>query len=238
MSIDFNHNNPPEGPVLKLERVELELLPFYDAGMSDVSLSVHRGDLVIIKVEQGVYEHPLPDLISGLLPATSGEIHIFGKMWSDLDADHQAKARWRIGRVFGNHGWMSNLDVDENVTLAERHHTSRSQDDIMAEVDRLSKLVGLPGLPEGRPAAVERNVLRRAAWVRAALGSPWLMVLDFPGHELSRGWVKDLRPLVSHMREQGTAVIWLCESSDEWNDTIINPSLKLYSEANKLIREG
>lgn len=238
MSIDFTQKNPPGGPVLKLEQVEVELLPSYDTGISEVSLSVNRGDLVLIRIEQGVYEHPLPDLISGLVPATSGKVHIFGKLWGDLNADHQAKARWRIGRVFGIHGWMSNLDVDENVTLAERHHTSRSLDDIMAEVNRLSKLVGLPGLPEGRPASVERNALRRAAWVRAALGSPWLMVLEFPGHELGRGWVEDLLPLVSHMREQGTAVIWLCEHLDEWNDLKINPSLKLYAEANKLIREG
>lgn len=238
MSIDFNQRYPPEGPVLKCEQVSVDLLPSYDAGMLDVSFSAHRGDLVLIRIEEGVSEHPLPDLISGLVNPTGGELNVFGRRWCDMDADHQAKARWRIGRVFGGHGWMSNLDIDENVTLAERHHTNRAVDEIMAEAVQLAKVVGLQGLPEGRPSVVERHDLSRAAWVRSALGSPWLMVLEFPGKELARGWIEDLKPLVRRMREQGAAVIWLCEDLHEWNDRTLNPSLKLYSEANKLLREG
>jgi ABC-type thiamine transport system ATPase subunit len=133
---------------------------------------------------------------------------------------------------------MSNLDVDENVTLSERHHTKRLPADIAKEAENLARMAGLDGLPQGRPAVVDHEDLRRSQWVRAGLGSRWLIVLERPGHDLSHGWQSQLNTMVQEWRKEGAVVVWMCESTAEWNDKNLNPSLKLRAEENKLLVES
>ena len=238
MSIDFYNKRPPEGPVLQIESITVPQRDEFDVSLDSVSLTMKRGELAVLLLKQGVSDYPLPDVISGLVPVEQGTVRVFGEEWKNLSADQQAMARWRIGRVFTGRGWMSNLDVDENVTLSERHHTLRSLTEIADESERLARLVGLNELPQGRPAIVDRSDLRRAEWVRAGMGSPWLIVLERPGRDLPGNWIGQLNKLVQERREQGTAVLWLCEAEAEWNDKTLNPSLKLRAEENKLLVES
>ena len=100
--------------------------------------------------------------------------------WEEMAADAAAAARGRIGRVFEVRGWISNLDVDENITLAQRHHTSRPLGEIEAEALALAQQFGLADLPRLRPAMLRAGELRRAAWIRALLGAPTLILLEHP----------------------------------------------------------
>ena len=236
MKIDFNQIHPPPGAVLDVRGVHIAANPPYDAAMHDVSFSIQPGELVLIYLDIGTEEHPLADLISGLIQPEAGDLRIFGHGWSQWSPDIQARARSKIGRVFAGQGWISNLDVDENVTIAERHHTRRPLDEIHAEAKMLAHLAGLAAIPQTRPPVTDQEELRRAEWVRAALGSPWLMVMERPGFGLAEGWLAPLKQLIQHVRSRGTAIIWMCDSEDEWNDVSLNPSLKLNQEGNKLTR--
>lgn len=240
MKIDFTQPHPPEGDVLSLRGIHFTppTSSPYDAGMEDVSFQLQRSALALMYLEQGNEEHPLADMISGLVVPDAGELRVFNHVWSAWNADAQARARWRIGRVFAGQGWISNLDVDENITLAERHHARRLPADIDAEVRALARMAGLAAIPNTRPPVTDREELRRAEWVRSALGTPWLMVLERPGAGLADGWMDDLKPLIEHVRSRGTAVIWMCESDDEWTDDSLKPSLKLRAEGNKLLGDS
>ena len=238
MSTEFTQQHYSGDVVVDLNAITVTRVPPYDTGLDGVSLRLRRGELALVLLEQGAWDHPLPDVISGLLPVVSGEVTVFGDSWVGMGPDRQAHARSRIGRVFERRGWMSNLDVDENITLAQRHHTMRPVDEILAEAENLARMVNVPRLPAGRPASVEREQLRRCEWVRAALGSPWLMLLERPGQDLARGWRIPCAALVNHLRVSGTAVLWLCEDEEEWNDKSLNPSLKLRAEANTLKAES
>lgn len=232
--IDFNAARPPGEIVLRLDDVTVEAGDDYDVGLSGASLTLRAGELALVLLEQGAQDHPLDDVISGLVLVTSGAMEIFGGAWSDWNPDQQARARGRIGRVFARQSWLNNLDVDENVTLAERHHTRRAESEIYDEAQRLAALAGLETLPHTRPSVTDREDLRRAEWVRAALGSPWLMLLERPGKDLAPGWRHHLKPLVRAARERGAAVLWLCEDEDEWLDESLTPTLKLRAEGNTL----
>jgi len=236
--IDFNQPNLPAGPVVQLTGVHVPVREDYDVGMTDVSLTVNRGDLVMIELEHGTWNHPLVDVISGLVPVEQGTVKVFGGEWENWGPDTQARARWRIGRVFDERGWLSNLDIDENITLSERHHTSRPLEDIESEVNRLARMVGLETIPQGRPALADREELRRTEWVRAALGNPWLMLLERPGRDLTHGWMKQLLPLIDHVRKNGTAVVWMAADEDEIGEVSLNPSLKFTAKENTLSKSA
>ncbi len=219
-----------DGPVVQAVDITLSPLPAYDTGLNGVSFTLQRGDLALVLLEHGATHHPLPDLLCGLIQPEQGTLNVFGQAWATRTPDQQARARHRIGRVFDEAGWLSNLDVDENITLAERHHTARPSAEIHAEAEALARLCGLDALPSTRPAVTVRDTLRRAEWVRAALGNPWLVILERPGRDLADGWLDHLLPLLHRLREDGTAILWLDDPA-EGNAPAINPSLKLRAEA-------
>lgn len=234
MKISFEQPFPSDRELLRLDRVSIaDELP-YDCGLKQASFLLRPGDLMLVMLEQGVWSHPLPDLVSGLIPFEEGDFTVFGHRWSGWGPDQQARARGRIGRVFEGHGWISNLDIDENVTLAQRHHTRRPVADILAEGERWARMVGLDSLPKTRVAVTPRELLRRAEWVRAAMGSPWLILLERPGEDLADGWLPQLAALIEQVRANGTAVIWLCETEEEWMHHFRTPVLKFRAEANTL----
>ncbi len=234
MNVNSIHTCCPTEVVAQLRDVSLDLADPHDVGMAGVSLTVKQGDLVLLLLEEGRWNHPLADVLSGLLPVEQGDVEVFGENWKQRSPDRQARCRGRIGRVFERHGWLSNLDVDENVTLSERHHTTRPLEAIYQEARDMAMLAGMEELPTARPALVGREILRRAEWVRAALGPPWLLLLERPGRDLAKGWRADCSRLVARLRQQGTAVLWMCEDEGEWDDQEINPSLKLKAEGNTL----
>lgn len=238
MSTESTSSGYTSDVVVDLKQVVMTQVPPYDVGLDGVSLTINRGELVLILLQQGLWDHPLPDVISGLLPVVSGEVSVFGASWHGMGPDRQARARSHIGRVFERRGWLSNLDVDENITLAQRHHSTRPEQEIVAEAQRLAHMIQLTELPPARPSAVGREALRRSEWVRAALGSPWLLLLERPGQDLAKGWRTPCAALVNHLRSTGTAVLWFCEDEQEWNDKSLNPSLKLRAEGNTLRAEA
>lgn len=235
MTIPFQQSLPADVPVLELESAGIDSSPGYDTGMERVSLCLRRGELGMLLLAPGHKNHPLPDAISGLVGLDGGSLRVFGHAWEEYSADSQVLARGRIGRVFGHYSWLSNLDVDENVILSECHHTLRKEADILAEAEAWARMAGLTALPSARPHATPREQLRRAEWVRAAVGERWLVVLERPGRDLLPGWLDQLGPLVARLREKGSAVLWLCEDPNEWDMACLKPSLKLRDEGNTLV---
>jgi len=119
--------------------------------------------------------------------------------------------RAQIGRVFDGHGWISNLNVNENVTLAQRHHTRRPDAEILAEAEALARAFGLNELPKIRPALVAPQDLRRAEWIRGFLGQPRLVLLERPMQGVPLEHLPRLLDAVQEACTRKTAVLWLTD---------------------------
>ena len=152
--------------------------------ISVVTSTLNAADLMLVRVEEGLTRLPFVDVAQGLVEPESGRVMFLGEDWCAMPAGRSAERRGKIGRVFESHAWISNLDVDENVTLAQRHHTLRPEGEIAAEADALAAQFGLRELPHVRPAVVRRADLRRAEWVRAFLGEPRLIILENPTRDV------------------------------------------------------
>ncbi|MCA1810158.1 MAG: organic solvent ABC transporter ATP-binding protein, partial [Lentisphaerae bacterium] len=135
--------------------------------------------------------------------------------WSRIDQDQALRLRAQIGRVFDWHGWVSNLDVIENITLAQRHHTRRSLREITEEAQALASAFNLPEVPRGRPAAVPHRDLRRAEWVRAFMGRPALVCLERPGMGVAGEHLASLARAVNELCARGGAALWLAADDRE-----------------------
>lgn len=217
-------------PLLTFQHVTLEASPPYDAGLRDVSLALAPGALALVRLPQGTTVTPLADLACGVIAPEQGEVAFQGASWNGQGADQEATRRGLIGRVFERAGWLSNLDVDENITLARRYHERWEPAEALRQAQDLALRLGLPGVPAGRPALVPRGELLRAQWVRALLGEPVLLLLERPVRDLPSAWVAPLVAEVQRRRAAGVAVLWLTDDHERLDLTALTPALKFVLE--------
>jgi phospholipid/cholesterol/gamma-HCH transport system ATP-binding protein len=219
---------PEEAPeILAIENVSVEASSTYDVGLTGVSLSLRAGELALVRLERDNVRLPLADVAAGLADPDAGVARFKGEDWAAMGPGHSCRSRARIGRVFAGPNWVSNLDVDENVVLAQRHHTRRPDDELTAEADQLARSLGLSGLPRGRPAVVRRQNLSRAAIVRALMGGPDLLLLERPEYGVYPEIMGPLVDTLNAARKRGAAVLWTTNNPDVWRDKSIEPTLRV-----------
>lgn len=222
--------------VLEFKQAAAESSHLYDCAIWQVDFSLRRAELALIHLEEGHLRIPLADAAQGLVESTQGSVCFLGNDWSTVDHDAGLAARAKIGRVFDEPGWISELDMDENITLSQRHHTQRTESAIREEASELARLFSLPGLPQSRPSSVRPPDLRRAACVRAFIGEPELLILEQP----TAGVYPEIMPaLMSCVRKalaRGAAVLWTTGNWDEWNDPGINPTMRFKMTGSQMSR--
>ncbi len=214
-------------PILTWENVTLG---GDDAGRDEVVLEgVHfelgAGETVVVRIEEEMACPPLADAAQGLLNPVRGRILFMGQDWRAMDPDTAASNRGRIGRVYESHAWISNLDLDENITLGRRHHTRQPVPDILEEARAWARRFGLDDLPAVRPAWANRRERRMAQWVRALLGEPDLLLLERPTREAADGECAAWMEAVEEARAKGAAVMWVVSDERVWQNESMRSAL-------------
>ena len=121
--------------------------------------------------------------------------------------------------MFEEPGWISELDMDENITLSQQHHhPDRSLASIRDAAAELARRFSLPGLPLGKPSGMRAPDLRRAACVRAFLGEPELLILERPTTGIHPEIMPALIASVRAARARGAAVLWTTDNPAELHD--------------------
>ena len=196
-----------------------------ESGISSLNLSLAAGDLAVVLLEKEQVRIPLADAAEGLVMPVQGMVTFLGEDWQMMAADRVTAQRGKIGRVFEGESWLSDLNVDQNITLAQRHHTRRPVQEIEQEATHLCRVFGLAGLPRGRPSNARWQELQKAACVRAFLGAPILILLENPTVGVYADVIAPLINTVCEARERGAAVLWTTNELLAWN----NPELRATS---------
>jgi phospholipid/cholesterol/gamma-HCH transport system ATP-binding protein len=212
--------------ILRFGNLTVPAGPHYETGLWNISFELNSGDLLLVRIERENERLPLADAAQGLVPATQGSVRFRGEDWQGMSADHAAAQRGKIGRLFEDEGWISDLDVDQNIMLAQRHHTQRSEEEILEEALKFARMFGLPGLPRGRPGKVRRWDLRKAACIRAFLGQPTLIILEQPVRGVYADFMAPLVNAVQSARRHGAAVLWTVTDPQIWNYPGIHPTTR------------
>lgn len=217
----------PNDPILEFADVTIPAVVREHAGLSQVSVRLAPGTLTIIQVEPSNAQLPFADLATGLLDPAEGRVLFQGQAWNAMPPEQALYWRAQIGRVFEGHGWISNLNVNENVTLAQRHHTRRPDAEILAEAKALARAFGLGELPKTRPALVTTQDLRRAEWIRGFLGQPRLILLERPMQGVPPEYLPLLIGAVHKACTKQAAVLWLTDSGLQDKPDPVTPHWEL-----------
>ena len=197
--------------ILEFKGVTVRSASSQISGISQIDFSLGRGEIAVVSLEEGREHIPLAPLAQGLLAPDSGCVMFQGEDWAEMKASRQSVERGRIRRVYEHYGWVTNLDVMENLCLAECHHTRRTMDEVMQEVGGLARRFGLDDIPDARPTRVHGMVLRKLEWVRALVGTPSLIILERPLFGAPKADAPKLMEAVCEASRRGVAVLWLTE---------------------------
>jgi putative ABC transport system ATP-binding protein len=148
--------------------------------LTGASLSLHRGEFVVLLGRSGSGKSTLLNLISGIDLPTRGTVRVEGRELSRLsERERTLLRRERIGFVFQAFNLLPTLTVEENVRLP-LELTGRTGAAADARVRELLGQVGLGGRERSFPDRLSGGEQQRVAVARALAHAPPLLLADEP----------------------------------------------------------
>ncbi|HKF76307.1 MAG TPA: ABC transporter ATP-binding protein [Candidatus Dormibacteraeota bacterium] len=167
--------------------------------LAGLTMTVPRGEVFGFLGPNGAGKTTAVKLLLGLLAPTGGEGWVLGQPIGDIPT------RRRVGyqpELFRYQPWLTGREVLRlHCELARLPRSAWPE-----EIDRVLTLVGLRDRDGDRVRTYSKGMQQRLGIAVSLLGSPELIFLDEPTSALDPVGRYDVRQLIHHLRQRGTAV--------------------------------
>ena len=192
-----------------LERVTYHY-PGTQAGVTDITLDIAPGELVVCLGPSGCGKTTLLRLIAGFVKPDAGAIRLNGEDVSALPTRSR-----ECGVVFQAYALFPHMRVWENVAYPLRVREVAPDERRRRAADML-ELVGLSGLSDRLPAQLSGGQQQRVALARALVFGPRALLLDEPLSALDAGTRVAMRDEIRRIqRAQSIATLLITHDQDE-----------------------
>ncbi|OEC97115.1 ABC transporter ATP-binding protein [Rhizobium sp. YK2] len=186
--------------------------------LSDVSLTIRRGEILGVVGESGAGKSMTGMSVLGLLEPpgriSAGEIRIGSKRTDNLGEAEMAEIRGRmVGAIFQDPLTSLNplFSIGQQLIETIRLHSDRSRAEAKAHAVDLLKQVGIPGAGERidhYPHQFSGGMRQRVVIALALAGNPQLIIADEPTTALDVSIQAQITALLRRLcREHGTGVM-------------------------------
>ncbi len=145
--------------------------------LSDISLSVGKGDVFGIVGHSGAGKSTLLRCLNGLESYTEGSVRVGGKEVRDLDEKELKLLRRDMGMIFQNFNLMNRKDVFENI-LFPLKVWGTPKNEAESRVNELLELVGLTGKRHEKVRNLSGGQKQRVGIARALALNPEILLCD------------------------------------------------------------
>jgi ABC-2 type transport system ATP-binding protein len=181
--------------------------------LDSISLHVAPGRFCALLGPNGAGKSTLVSLLTRLLVAPTGDIHIAG---ADLRKAPR-RALGNLGVVFQSQTLDLNLTVQQNLAyFAALHGLSRR--DVPARIDAALDRLGMRERAHEKAGALNGGHRRRTELARALLHEPKVLLLDEPTVGLDAASRQAITDHVHDLAQQGLCVLWTTHLTDEVRD--------------------
>jgi lipopolysaccharide export system ATP-binding protein len=198
---------PASGPLQMNRGLEVRsIAKAYDrrAVLHDVSLDVHRGEVVGLLGPNGAGKTTCFYSVMGLVKPDSGRIFLDGRDITDLPM--YRRAILGLGYLPQETSIFRGLDVEENI-MAVLEVAEPDGDARRARLEQLLGEFGLAALRDSPAMALSGGERRRCEIARALAAEPSIMLLDEPFAGIDPIAVGDIQDLVRHLTNRGIGVL-------------------------------
>ena len=174
--------------------------------LKGVSLSVAKGEVVVILGPSGSGKSTLLRSINGLETIEGGRILVDGvKVHDSRETLHQV--RQLTGMVFQQFNLFPHRTVLQNITMAPIHVQKKSRAEAEEIARRLLDKVGLPDKAGAYPSRLSGGQQQRVAIARALAMSPKVMLFDEPTSALDPELIKEVLDVMKDLAKEGMTMI-------------------------------
>jgi ABC-type lipoprotein export system ATPase subunit len=180
----------------------------------ELTLSVERGEFVVITGRSGSGKTTVLNLMAGLARPTAGRVEVDGDDLSQMPDRQQAAVRnWKIGFVFQFPSLLPSLTVLENVLLPM---IFRGAGDDGEATDRAVKLLAMVGLAEkaqSLPRQLSAGQQQRVVIARALINEPEILIADEPTSNLDDQTEREIMATIEKIHSlRGVTVVMVTHS--------------------------
>ena len=174
--------------------------------LNDCSVSINKGDVVVVCGPSGSGKSTLIKTVNGLEPVQQGSIHVDGVSLMDASTD-LPKLRSRVGMVFQSFELFPHLSVTENLTIAQIKVLGRTEDEARERGLKMLDRVGLLAHKDKFPGQLSGGQQQRVAIARALSMDPIVMLFDEPTSALDPEMVGEVLDVMVQLANEGMTMM-------------------------------
>lgn len=184
--------------------------------LSDVSLTVERGEIHSLMGENGAGKSTLMKILSGaLVPDPGGEVLIHGKPLTKGNPRVSKEAG--IAVIYQELSLAPNLTVNQNIYLGTENAKFGfiSQHDTERKTAAILKRLGLRFSPRTLVSELSIGERQMVEIARALSFTPGIIVMDEPTTSLTERESERLFDVIAELKSQGIAIIYISHRMEE-----------------------
>jgi len=174
--------------------------------LNNISLDVHKGEVVVIVGPSGCGKSTLLRCINGLEDIQGGTILLKDEIISGRDKNMHL-IRQRIGMVFQSYDLFPHMTILDNVILGPIKAQRREKKEVIKEAERLLERVGLLDKRDSYPRQLSGGQKQRVAIVRALCMHPEIMLFDEITAALDPEMVREVLDVMLKLAREDTTMV-------------------------------
>ena len=179
-----------------------------------VSLTLHRGEILALLGENGAGKSTLMNMLVGLYRPDSGEIYVKGKH-VEIHTPQDSMALG-IGMIHQEFMLVGNMTVAENIVLGMKGLPFvPPMAEIKAKITDLSKRYGLQVYPDKVIQDLSVGEQQRVEILKLLYRGADILILDEPTAVLTPKEARDLNEILKKMLLEGKSAIFITHKMDE-----------------------
>jgi polar amino acid transport system ATP-binding protein len=172
----------------------------------DVSLTIKRGEVVVIVGPSGSGKSTVLRCINHLEVPTKGAVYIDGVHLEEKGTDINA-IRAEVGMVFQQFNLFPHLTALENITIAQKLVRKRNKKEAEEIAHAQLKRVGIPEKADAYPRQLSGGQQQRVAIARSLAMNPKIMLFDEPTSALDPEMIKEVLDVMLDLAREGMTMV-------------------------------
>ena len=174
--------------------------------LKDCSLSVAKGEVIVVCGPSGSGKSTLIKTVNGLEPINSGEITVAGTSIT-AKSTNLDRMRSKIGMVFQNFELFPHMNVTDNIKLGQIKVLGRSPAEAETKALALLDRVGLAEQARKYPSQLSGGQQQRVAIARGLAMEPMAMLFDEPTSALDPEMINEVLDVMVGLAKDGMTMM-------------------------------
>ena len=193
-----------QAPVIELKHIDKYFGSLHV--LKDISLTVKKGEVVVIIGPSGSGKSTLCRTINRLETIDSGEIIIDGVIMPE-EGKKLAEIRSQVGMVFQSFNLFAHKNILDNVTIGPIDVLHKPKKDAQEEAMQLLKRVGVDSQASKVPSQLSGGQQQRVAIARALAMHPKAILFDEPTSALDPEMIGEVLDVMTELAKDGMTMV-------------------------------